>query len=159
VSEPATPTNPASPATTTSPNASSSSRDDPRSSTRFAHVASDRVIAAQLSRLLAVALLTTCVIIAIGLAWHGATTGLAQPRPDYAQFRPNGDAYRSLATTFLGVAAMDPRAVMQLGVILLIALPAARVLAMLIAMLRRRDVVYTLLCAAVLTVLLYGLLE
>ena len=56
-----------------------------------------------------------------------------------------------------GVLALDPRAVIQLGLLLLIATPIARVAFSLLAFIRQRDRTYVVITAIVLAVLLYSL--
>ena len=57
-----------------------------------------------------------------------------------------------------GALALDPAAVTQLGVVLLILTPVARVLLTLVAFVHRRDRLYSAMTAVVLVLLLWGVL-
>jgi len=57
-----------------------------------------------------------------------------------------------------GALALDSKAIVQLGLVLLIATPVVRVAFMLIAFVVQRDRVYVAISGLVLALLLYGLL-
>jgi uncharacterized membrane protein len=65
---------------------------------------------------------------------------------------------RSLADVARGVAAGNADAIVQAGVVLLIATPIARVALTLVAFAIRKDRLYALISALVLVLLAYGLL-
>ncbi len=124
---------------------------------RFAHVPADRALAARLAGVLRIGLIAASVLIVLGLLWQTVANGFSLPRPAFAAFDATAVEFRSLHQTLRGVGEAKPAALMQLGVILLIALPALRVGWLLVAMVRRRDVVYATICAGVLAVLVWGL--
>ena len=64
----------------------------------------------------------------------------------------------SVAAVLRGALALDPAAVTQLGVVLLILTPVARVLLTLVAFVHRRDRLYSAMTAVVLVLLLWGVL-
>jgi uncharacterized membrane protein len=77
---------------------------------------------------------------------------------DFSVFRGDSSDLRSVSDVLRGVAARDPRAIVQFGIILLIATPVARVALTLVAFLLQQDRLYAALTTLVLAVLLYGLL-
>ncbi|HEU4569577.1 MAG TPA: DUF1634 domain-containing protein [Gemmatimonadales bacterium] len=79
-------------------------------------------------------------------------------RMDFHRFAGEPGALASLTGIARGALALDPAAVVQLGVVLLIATPIARVMLTLGAFLHERDRLYTVITALVLGILLYGLL-
>lgn len=74
-------------------------------------------------------------------------------------FRGEPAELRSLLGILSGVVALDSRAVIQFGVVLLIATPIVRVALTLIGFVRQRDGQYVLLTAVVLGLLLFSLLH
>lgn len=64
----------------------------------------------------------------------------------------------SVTGVISGAVALRPSAIVQLGLLLLIATPVARVALSLVAFAHQRDGLYVLVTAIVLTLLLYGLL-
>ena len=79
-------------------------------------------------------------------------------RMDFHRFAGEPGALASLTGIARGALALDPASVVQLGVVLLIATPIARVMLTLGAFLHERDRLYTVITALVLGILLYGLL-
>jgi uncharacterized membrane protein len=77
--------------------------------------------------------------------------------PDYRVFVGTEDALRHVASIFATAIAGDARAIVQAGIVLLIATPIMRVAFMLVAFGKQRDRLYVLLSAIVLAILLYGL--
>ena len=77
---------------------------------------------------------------------------------DHREFVGNHDGLRGLAAIFRAALALDPRGVVQLGIVLLIATPVARVLIALILFLRERDKSFVWITLIVLAVLMYGFL-
>lgn len=81
-----------------------------------------------------------------------------QDRPDYQVFRGVNDEYRSIRGVLTATRAVDCRAFIQLGLLLLIATPVARVAFSMAAFALERDRTYVILTAIVLAVLLYSLI-
>ena len=107
-------------------------------------------------RLLQVGVLVAAVVVVIGgtalLLQHGGATA------DYRVFRGVEAPLRSLVGIGRAALALDSRGVVQLGLVLLIATPIARVALTLVAFAIQRDRVYVALTAVVLALLLFGLL-
>ncbi len=92
----------------------------------------------------------------------GAVVYLAQNwrgTPDYASFHVGPDALNSFGGTFRGILALDGRALIQGGLLLLLATPIARVMLALVAFAVQRDWRYTFVTAVVLSILFYGLIH
>jgi uncharacterized membrane protein len=101
------------------------------------------------------------VLIAAAVTLVGGVLYLMQAgatRPDYHVFHGQSSPLRSLAAVARGVAAGNAEAIVQAGVVLLIATPIARVALTLIAFAMRKDRLYALISAIVLVLLAYGLL-
>ena len=77
---------------------------------------------------------------------------------DYGEFTGDASPYRALSVILPAALALDPPAIIQLGLLLLIATPVARVLFALFIFLRERDKAFVIITLIVLGVLLYGFL-
>jgi uncharacterized membrane protein len=86
------------------------------------------------------------------LARHGHET------IDYTNFHGEPEALKSIPPVVRGVAAGRARAIIQLGLLLLIATPIARVLFSAIAFALEKDYLYVVITLIVLAILLYSLL-
>ena len=107
-------------------------------------------------RLLQVGVLIAAVVVLIGGAMLIARQGNAVA--DYHAFTGEPPMLRGLMGIFRGAAAGDAGAIVQLGLVLLIATPVARVALTLVAFVKQRDRLYVGVTAIVLALLLYGLL-
>jgi uncharacterized membrane protein len=105
-------------------------------------------------------LLRVGVLVAAGVGLLGGILFLAQHGGDPTDYRRFHGEPTSL-TTFRGIVAgvrsLDGRAVVQLGALLLIATPVARVALTAFAFVLRRDWLYVAVSTCVLAVLLYSL--
>ncbi|MEO7104603.1 MAG: DUF1634 domain-containing protein [Gemmatimonadaceae bacterium] len=100
-------------------------------------------------------ILAACVTAAGGilfLSLHGGNVA------DYRVFRGQPDALKSVTEVARSAFDLNPEALIQLGILLLIATPIARVALSLLAFLKQHDHVYTVVTAIVLGVLLYSLI-
>lgn len=108
-----------------------------------------------IGRLLQVGVLAAAAVVVAGglslLAHHGAAPA------DYSVFRGEPETLRTLNGIVRGALALDSRAIVQLGLVLLIATPIARVAMTLVAFALQRDRLYVGLTAVVLLLLLYSL--
>ena len=77
---------------------------------------------------------------------------------NFQQFRGEDPALRSVGGIIRAALSGDSRAIVQLGLVLLIATPAARVALTLGAFIIQRDRLYILTTSIVLSLLLYGLI-
>ncbi len=134
---------------------------------------SDEVISNWIGRLLRVGVLTSAVIILAGgviyLHYHGGRP--AVDRRTFEKMPPEFSDPAAIArAAILGRRSEDGkegpavplsngrgRALIQLGLLLLIATPVLRVAFSILAFARQRDFVYVLLAAVVLSVLIYSL--
>lgn len=82
---------------------------------------------------------------------HGA------PRPDYTHFHAEPPAYSTVSGIAHGLATFDPRAIIMLGLFVLIATPVARVGMCIVGFFFERDRMYVGVSAIVLLILLYSL--
>jgi uncharacterized membrane protein len=105
-------------------------------------------------------LLQAGVIIASIVVVLGATLLLVQHGAEptaFSVFRGGSSHLRSVSATFIGAVHGDPGAIVQLGLVLLIATPVARVALTLAAFVAQRDRLYVAMTALVLVLLLVGL--
>ena len=77
---------------------------------------------------------------------------------DYRDFRAHSFNLRHRGELFTGSARGNAAAIIEVGILLLIATPVARVLFAVVAFALERDRLYTLISIAVLAVLVYSLL-
>ena len=77
---------------------------------------------------------------------------------NYTTFRGEPEALKSIPTVIEGVASNRAHAIIQLGLLLLIATPIARVLFAAFGFLMEKDYLYVVLTLIVLAILLYSLL-
>jgi uncharacterized membrane protein len=105
-------------------------------------------------------LLRTGVILAAAVVSVGAVLYLAQNGHNvthYASFRGEPERLKSLSDIFHGAMALDPREIIQLGLLLLIATPVARVLFSVIGFAIEHDYMYVIITLIVLGILSYSL--
>jgi uncharacterized membrane protein len=108
-----------------------------------------------IGRLLQFGVLLAALVVLIGgsmlLAQYGRIPA------NFTVFKGEDPVLKGIGAIVHGVMMGDSRAIVQLGLVLLIATPVARVALTLVAFALQRDRVYVLVTAVVLTLLLYGL--
>lgn len=107
----------------------------------------------KLATLLTAGTALSAVVLCIGggvFLWVDSASKL-----NFSTFEPS--AHGSLFSVFRGALGLEGTALMQLGVVLLILTPVARVFFTLLAFLARRDWLYVVVTVIVLGVLIYGL--
>jgi uncharacterized membrane protein len=115
----------------------------------------DSKLDASIGTLLRAGTLSSAFVILLGgvlyLARH------SQDRPDYHTFHGVPAHLHTFSGIFSGAFHGESLAIIQLGLLMLIATPIARVLFSVIAFLAERDYLYVVISAIVLAVLLYSL--
>jgi uncharacterized membrane protein len=96
--------------------------------------------------------LSALVVFASGICY---LIGHGRERPAYRIFQPA--IYRNITSVVKGIYAGDCQAMIQFGLLLLIATPVVRVAVSLVEFARERDHAYTAITLIVLAVLLYAL--
>lgn len=116
---------------------------------------SDHAVEQLVGRLLQIGVAIAAAVVLAGgamlLARHGHEV------PVYTPFRGEPEGVRTLGGIIRGARALDARAVIQLGLVLLIATPILRVAFTWVAFLLQRDRLYVAMTTIVLALLLYGL--
>ena len=79
------------------------------------------------------------------------------PIRDYSHFTPVAPSLRSSQGVAVAAFHLQPQAIVQFGLLLLIAVPVIRVLYCVVGFLRQRDGLYTIISGIVLVVLFYSL--
>ena len=115
----------------------------------------DEQVEQVLGNLLRVGVVVAAVVVAIGGGMYLAEYGTA--RADYGVFRGEPEELRHPADILVEAWALRSRGVIQLGLLLLVATPVARVIFSVFAFARERNWLYVLLTLIVLGVLLYSL--
>ena len=116
---------------------------------------SDEQVEQILGNLLRAGVLLAATVVALGGGMYFAEYGAAPV--DYHVFHGIEPTLRSPWGILREAAAWHSRGVIQLGLLLLIATPVARVIFSVYAFARQRDFTYVILTLIVLAVLLYGL--
>ena len=113
---------------------------------------SDHAVEQVVGRLLQLGVLVAALVVFVGavllLVQHGGTPVA------YSVFHGEPDGLRSIAGIVRGVTSMQSESIVQLGLLLLIATPIARVALTLVAFLIQRDRTYVAVTALVLALLL-----
>jgi uncharacterized membrane protein len=111
----------------------------------------------QLATLLRAGVILAAIVVLLGgaiyLAKYGAT------RPDYKTFYGEPAEYRQVGRILREAIGLRGRGLIQLGLLLLIATPIARVALSVFDFLRERDWLYVTVTLIVLAVLVYGLMS
>ncbi|ALL08209.1 hypothetical protein AQ505_23635 [Pedobacter sp. PACM 27299] len=115
----------------------------------------DRDIQVILGTLLRVGVIASMSVVLVGgflylRAYHAAPI-------DYQTFNPNKSELSSIASVFVGLRELDPKAIIQFGTLLLIFTPVARVVFSIFSFLIERDYLYVLIGSFVLLVIMYSL--
>jgi uncharacterized membrane protein len=101
-------------------------------------------------------LIAAAVVLVGGMLYLHQATG---PRPDYSHFTGVAEALRSPVAIVSSAMHGDAQSIIQLGLLLLIATPIARVILAAVGFLLERDRLYFWVSLIVLAVLLYSLLH
>jgi uncharacterized membrane protein len=112
----------------------------------------------RLERLISTLLLSGVILAAVVVLVGGACylARHANEIPDYHVFHATSSAYRSIRGIIHAAGPSNCRAVIQLGLLILIATPIARVAFSLISFARERDWTYVLVSSIVLAILAYS---
>ena len=116
---------------------------------------SDDQFDAVLAYVLRGGVLLSAAVVACGGALFLARHGME--RPEYAVFRGESSTLRAISGIVTEARALGGRGLIQLGLLLLIATPIARVVWSVIGFARQRDWLYVLVTLTVLTLLTYSL--
>ena len=116
---------------------------------------SERRVEQLIGRLLQLGVLIAAAVVVGGgtalLVRHGTAPA------DFHTFRGTSEALRNIATIVRGATQLDSQAIVQLGLVLLIATPVARVALTFVVFVFKRDRLYAALTLLVLALLIYGL--
>jgi uncharacterized membrane protein len=128
----------------------------PPAGRRPAHGPSDEQVEQFIGNLLRTGVILAALVVLAGgvrfLARHGD-----EPRRDYQQFREESAERRGPVAIVRDAGTLQSGGLIQLGLLLLIATPVARVVFSVFAFARQRDLLYVLVTLIVLVVLLSSL--
>ncbi len=114
----------------------------------------DRKVETMIGNILRAGVVSSAAITFIGGVIYLLTN---HPAADYSVFIGSGGALRSVHGIVKGALAFDGAAIIQLGVLLLIITPVARVAFTVFIFIKERDYAYIIITLIVLAILLYGL--
>ena len=109
-----------------------------------------------LGNLLRAGVLTAAAFVVAGAILLLLRTGGAPVR-DYHHFVPPRAQLRSVPGIFFGALTLDPRSLIQFGMLVLIATPVLRVAASLVGFLIEHDRLYVVITAIVLAILIFSM--
>jgi uncharacterized membrane protein len=116
---------------------------------------------AVLGKVLSYGVVLSGLVTAVGVFLLAAVSGYSESST-FISYDPNRIPHGTFDSSFQGLisglAAIDPAALIELGVILLVATPVARVLVSVFLFAAEGDRLYVILTAAVFAVLLFGIL-
>jgi uncharacterized membrane protein len=115
----------------------------------------ERRLAREVGGILRLGVFVSGAVIALGLVPFLVREGARHA--DYHMFRGESASFRTVTGVLADAAHADPRGIMQLGVLLLIATPVARVALCLVEFTRERDRLYVGVTLVVLLTLSWGL--
>lgn len=118
----------------------------------------DEAVEQVVGNLLRAGVLLAAAVVLVGGVWYLIEHG--HESPNYRQFAPDQrpGELRTLSGTAAAVRSLHSRGVLQLGLLLLIATPIARVVFSVYAFAREHDGTYVAVTLLVLAVLLYSLI-
>jgi uncharacterized membrane protein len=108
------------------------------------------------------AMLRFGVTLAAIVVFAGGLLSLRHPRStsaDYTHFHAGSETLRSISGIFHGAVHLHPQSIIQLGLVVLIATPVARVVLCVIGFARQRNTLYILVSSIVLAILVYSLIR
>lgn len=123
---------------------------------RKAHGPTDRQVERLIGGLLRVGVIAAASITAAGGIWY--LSRHAQDIPRFGAFRGEPQSLRSVEGIIGAVLSLHSDALIQLGLLVLIAVPILRVAVSIVAFALERDWLYCAVTVLVLTVLLFSLL-
>jgi uncharacterized membrane protein len=122
---------------------------------RSGHAPTEQRVEQLIGNLLRIGVLVAAAVALLGgIAFMIQNGGMT---PDHGTFRGQPEMLSTLTGVVAGAAALQPAAIVQLGIVLLIATPVARVLLTLVAFVIQRDWIFVLISAIVLALLGYSL--
>jgi uncharacterized membrane protein len=116
----------------------------------------DQEMEAEIGLMLRVGVSVSALVVLVGGALYLAG---APGKSDYRQFSATAQHLRTIPGIVHGVARLDAASVIQLGILLLIATPVARVGLCLVGFARQRSLLYVAVSALVLAILAYSLMS
>jgi uncharacterized membrane protein len=121
------------------------------------HILSDQQVEIIIGNLLRIAVLISALFVFIGGILY--LIHYAGTHPDGRVFTGEPLDLRTLPGILRDAIALHSRGIIQLGILLLIATPVARVIFAIFAFLLQRDRIYVVVSLIVLTVLIYSLMS
>ncbi|KOP23717.1 hypothetical protein AMR41_24625 [Hapalosiphon sp. MRB220] len=120
------------------------------------HRSKERQVEVFVGNLLRYGVITATVVVLVGGIWYLIYHG--QETPNYRLFRSEPPEFRSPEKVATAAISGRRRGIIQLGLLLLVATPVARVAFSLLAFMQQRDYIYIVITLIVLSGLIYSLL-
>lgn len=122
-----------------------------------AGVTSDKTIEMWLGKLLRSGVILAALVVFAGGVWYVAKAG--ETAPNYRTFRGEPAELTHVTQIVRDAISLDPAGLIQLGLLLLIATPVARVVFSVVGFAMERDWMYVAFTLIVLATLLYSLMS
>jgi len=115
----------------------------------------DQELDISIAKMLLFGIIVSAIVVLIGASLELRNRSLATP--DYSHFHATAVSLRSIAGVMHSAFHLNADGVIQLGLLLLIATPIARVVFCVIGFARQRDILYVAISSFVLVILFYSL--
>ncbi len=119
------------------------------------HALKERDMQLIMGNLLRVGVVLSMTVVAIGGIIY--LLGFGQLKADYSEFVMDEAGFFSLASIWTGILEMNGKAIIQLGILLLIFTPISRVILAVFSFFLERDYLYVLIGLMILGIILFSL--
>lgn len=120
-------------------------------------ILTDRQLDIAVGRLLRVGVTISAVLVGFGAILH--LQHPLRPVPQYNHFIPMSTSLRGVGGVLSAALHLDADSIIQLGLLVLIATPVARVAFCIVGFAHQKDRLYVVISSSVLAILLYSLLQ
>jgi uncharacterized membrane protein len=117
----------------------------------------DKELDGSIAQMLRAGVLLAAAIVVVGGILYLRHPSMAMP--DYSHFHASQDSLRTIAGIVRGTLQMDAASIIQLGLLILIATPVARVALCIVGFARQRDMIYVGISIGVFAILMYSLIH
>lgn len=119
------------------------------------HRTKDRDMQLIMGNLLRIGVLLSMTVVFIGGVIY--LIGFGQQKADYSEFIMDDAGFFSLESIWAGILDLNGKAIIQLGILLLIFTPISRVILAVISFFIERDYLYVLIGLMILSIILFSL--
>jgi uncharacterized membrane protein len=117
----------------------------------------DKQLESSIAGMLIVGVILSALLVLIGGILYLASASGAVP--NYTQFKAENSSLSSISAVLRGIMHFDPKSLIGLGILLLIATPVIRVCFCVVGFARQKDGLYVVISGLVLVILIYSLTQ